>query len=145
MATLQQAEAVTPHCARLGPSSRVAVFRFISVSVAPAKLPKLNMPHYNSSEAIILEFQPPFAILTLNQPQKKNALSLELYKRLSTLLQVSRNLICTGHSGARLCMYATRKACLALRPRSVPDRLAGWLIEPGHTSLTRSRLVNRPP
>ena len=53
------------------------------------------MPHYNSSEAIILCFEPPFAILTLNQPSKKNALSLDLYKQLASLLQVSLR---QGHS-----------------------------------------------
>ncbi|GAA5850385.1 hypothetical protein JCM8547_001856 [Rhodosporidiobolus lusitaniae] len=39
------------------------------------------------SDAILLEFQPPFAIITFNQPQKKNALDSTLYQRLSSILQ----------------------------------------------------------
>ncbi|GAA6042097.1 hypothetical protein JCM8097_003108 [Rhodosporidiobolus ruineniae] len=45
-----------------------------------------------SDDRILLELQPPFAIITFNQPQKKNALDSSLYKRLSSLLQeVDRN------------------------------------------------------
>ncbi|GAA5820119.1 hypothetical protein JCM11251_005488 [Rhodosporidiobolus azoricus] len=44
------------------------------------------------SDAILLEVRPPFAVITFNQPQKKNALDSSLYKRLSSLLQeVDRN------------------------------------------------------
>ncbi|GAA6003769.1 enoyl-CoA hydratase/isomerase family protein [Rhodotorula paludigena] len=43
-------------------------------------------------DAILLDFKPPFAIITLNQPKKKNALDLHLYKRLSSILkEVDRN------------------------------------------------------
>jgi len=40
-----------------------------------------------SNDAILLEIRAPYAIITLNQPQKKNALDSTLYKRLSALLQ----------------------------------------------------------
>ncbi|ORY89414.1 ClpP/crotonase-like domain-containing protein [Leucosporidium creatinivorum] len=43
---------------------------------------------YNSTEPIILDLsQPPFAIITLNIPAKKNALDGHLYKKLSAMLQ----------------------------------------------------------
>ncbi|SCZ88340.1 BZ3500_MvSof-1268-A1-R1_Chr2-1g04346 [Microbotryum saponariae] len=41
----------------------------------------------SSSEPILLDIKGPYAIITLNQPAKKNALDLVLYKRLSTLIQ----------------------------------------------------------
>ncbi|GAA5912078.1 hypothetical protein JCM8208_001019, partial [Rhodotorula glutinis] len=40
-----------------------------------------------SSDALLLEIRAPYAIITLNQPKKKNALDATLYKRLSALLQ----------------------------------------------------------
>ncbi|GAA6001357.1 hypothetical protein JCM10207_006623 [Rhodosporidiobolus poonsookiae] len=44
------------------------------------------------ANAILLEIQAPFAIITFNQPHKKNALDSSLYKRLSSLLrEVDRN------------------------------------------------------
>lgn len=48
---------------------------------------------YNSSEPIILELSAPFAIITLNIPAKKNAMDITLYKRLSSILQVSTALV----------------------------------------------------
>lgn len=47
------------------------------------------MPHHNSTENIILDLSnPPFAVVTLNMPKKKNALNGAEYKKLSSLLQV---------------------------------------------------------
>ncbi|KAM0791365.1 hypothetical protein ACM66B_005830 [Microbotryomycetes sp. NB124-2] len=45
------------------------------------------MAPYITDEPIILEFQAPFAIVTLNIPKKLNAMDSALYKRLSAILQ----------------------------------------------------------
>ncbi|BGP40194.1 hypothetical protein JCM10450v2_004173 [Rhodotorula kratochvilovae] len=40
-----------------------------------------------ATDAILVEIKAPFAIITFNQPKKKNALDATLYKRLSAILQ----------------------------------------------------------
>ncbi|GAA5984189.1 hypothetical protein JCM10908_006085 [Rhodotorula pacifica] len=46
----------------------------------------------SNADAILVEIKAPYAIITLNQPKKKNALDFELYKRLTqTFLTIDKN------------------------------------------------------
>ncbi|BGO99782.1 3,2-trans-enoyl-CoA isomerase [Rhodotorula toruloides] len=95
------------------------------------------------ADAILVEIQAPFAIITLNQPQKKNALDSTLYKRLSSILQdIDRKpevfvTVLTGKGdffSAGADVKATREAFSGEDARvSALERLSG-----GNLDLTRS-------
>ncbi|BGP32224.1 hypothetical protein JCM10296v2_004004 [Rhodotorula toruloides] len=102
------------------------------------------------ADAILVEIQAPFAIVTLNQPQKKNALDSTLYKRLSSILQdIDRKpevfvTVLTGKGdffSAGADVKATREAFSGDDARvSALERLSG-----GNLDLTRCELACEPP
>lgn len=57
----------------------------------------------SSNESILLEFNPPYATITLNLPHKKNALDIVGYKKLASMLNVSlwsAWAVCGGSEGS---------------------------------------------
>lgn len=98
------------------------------------------MASYNDSEPIILDLSsPPFAIITLNIPQKKNAMDILLYKKLSSILQVSA-VVKSWQAKSRDAKVRQRRqlARIDVLQLSTPI-LAQWMI------LYRSVLAGVPP
>ncbi|GJN90549.1 hypothetical protein Rhopal_003561-T1 [Rhodotorula paludigena] len=92
-------------------------------------------------DAILLDFKPPFAIITLNQPKKKNALDLHLYKRLSSILkEVDRNpeiyvTVLTGNGD----FFSA--SLILLRSVASLERLSGSNLDMTRSFYTHSKIL----